>query len=735
MRSNLKQKKLLIYGLIAFLCLGIILPIKWNYFILNKHKNNFNINSFNSTNEKNSIYLDYLQEEKSIIFQIDIIKGALRSNNNMYQRYNSILKHNINYVYKQKNIIRNRIEIANNSITHELNILYIMKSIIINHSYNYLQFFKSKNYILPKMISKNKINNYQNLINIRTHTQKLNKSYVSIQNISYQSEEYIIGAKYIYNTVSSLKMLIFSKIHFDNNNVYYFSDKLNDLTTIGKLINISSEKKYNPTTSKFLTKKINDKNIKHVRNDVYLNKYLLDGKISNYIKAHKVPIIIGSAILFLGFSGALIGVSICIYIIYKNKQRAEINIKNAEERVNMGTNTESIPATENTVVQLGKNSISQKNKKVESKCIATKRKSEVEQVRMLIGKHESVREKNSPSSEKRRWLQELKMKETETSVYEWLEASVYGTDIPSKHRYSVNDKHLNMRLYDEADDAYNENMKYSYGVAQKNKEYKRSWNSIEDSSDKVDERAEYFIQSLYYNLMNKNVISFDEYRMQLIHYACVKKQSKRVNFKFDYRYLEYCIKRDIKKTSSNESHTIWLEEETDINTSLITRITKFKRFRASVIPTKIVTKNGWFRRPSFNLKENKQLTEEEMLFIEKQIHCFNNLLESIPETITLRGENTIYDITSYQILQDLRELINIYTNHLKTFHLDYDIQTERRDSLDGEISSETRISNFMEKFKKTRLAKIKIADIGHLGIDEAQLSEKLYDISYLIHVI
>ena len=59
----------------------------------------------------------------------------------MYKSYNKVFAHNISYIKNQKNSIKNRISKANSSIKHEIDILNTMSDIILNHPYNYLQFY------------------------------------------------------------------------------------------------------------------------------------------------------------------------------------------------------------------------------------------------------------------------------------------------------------------------------------------------------------------------------------------------------------------------------------------------------------------------------------------------------------------------------------------------------------------------------------------------------------------
>ena len=230
MKKVIKGKQIIIIGIISLLATGIILSSNWNYFLQNNDNNNRLVSSYQlNTNE--NIYTKYSQEESSIMFQINVLKSAISRNNIMYQQYNNVFKHNINYVRIQRNTIRNRINVANSSIKHEIDILNNMKNIVYNHPYNYLKFFQNKNYTLPQIVSQKQINHSYSLNNIKTYSQNINDSNTSVKNISYQSEEAAIGIGAITSIASASKTLIFSKLHFDYGSVYYFSSNLDNLST------------------------------------------------------------------------------------------------------------------------------------------------------------------------------------------------------------------------------------------------------------------------------------------------------------------------------------------------------------------------------------------------------------------------------------------------------------------------------------------------------------------------
>ena len=289
----IKGKQIIIIGIISLLATGIILSSNWNYFIQNNDNNNHLVSSYQlNTNE--NIYTKYSQEESSIMFQINVLNSAISRNNIMYQQYNNVFKHNINYVRIQRNTIRNRINVANSSIKHEIDILNNMKNIVYNHPYNYLKFFQSKNYTLPQIVSQKQINHSYSLNNIKTYTQNINNSNTSVKNISYQSEEATIGIGAITSITSASKTLIFSKVHFNYGSVYYFSSNLNNLSTNYQAkVNISLTN-IQPTAvsqNKFINyKKTNNTNLSNV-NPVKVTSDLFN--IYHFMKRNQLALILG----------------------------------------------------------------------------------------------------------------------------------------------------------------------------------------------------------------------------------------------------------------------------------------------------------------------------------------------------------------------------------------------------------------------------------------------------------
>ena len=145
-----------------------------------------------------------------------------------------MLVFNINYKNKQKKIINDKINNANLLILKEQNILNNMKNITINHPYTYLKIFQMNNYYISKI----SLNNHKEYLNKNNNMQSfssiINTSSTNINNISFQSEENIIGSVSATSLISSLKSSIINKVNFNYSNIFYYSNNLENLSTLNK---------------------------------------------------------------------------------------------------------------------------------------------------------------------------------------------------------------------------------------------------------------------------------------------------------------------------------------------------------------------------------------------------------------------------------------------------------------------------------------------------------------------
>ena len=337
MKKEISVKQILVIGIISLLATGIILSSNWSYFIKNNDTNNNALASYQISG--NNFYSNYRKNEGSILFQINVLKSAIRRNNFMYKSYSKVFAHNISYIKNQKSSMKNRISIANSSIKHELDILNTMNNIIINHPYNYLKFFQSKNYTLPGIISQsnNNISSSSSINNIETFRSSTNKSNTTISNISYQSEEAAIGIGSISSMISGAKTLIFSKVNFNYNNIYYFSTYTDNLTTLNQFKNtyISSNSQNSAKNNQFI--KNNDTNsLNQTTNNLTFS--FLHNNIIDYIK--NKPYVVAAP---LGGLLALVGGVVTGVIIYKVVKRAKAKAEPIDPMlVNSASNDDTV---------------------------------------------------------------------------------------------------------------------------------------------------------------------------------------------------------------------------------------------------------------------------------------------------------------------------------------------------------------------------------------------------------
>ena len=101
---------------------------------------------------------------------------VIDQNNTVNNNYKKMFICNINYKYKQKNIINDKINNANLIMLNEQNILINMKNIISNHPYTYLKLFQINNYHIPKISLNNNNEYFSKTSNIQSLSSKINAS-------------------------------------------------------------------------------------------------------------------------------------------------------------------------------------------------------------------------------------------------------------------------------------------------------------------------------------------------------------------------------------------------------------------------------------------------------------------------------------------------------------------------------------------------------------------------------
>ena len=797
--KNLRKKHILIIGIISLLSTGIILSSNWSYFIRNNHSNNNALSSY-QIKTKNNIYSGYLKEESTIIFQINILKSAIKKNNIMYHQYNNIFKHNVNYIHTLKNSIQNKINASNYSILQEISILNSMKTILNNHPYNYLKFFKSRNYFLPETVSQSKINSLPSLFNIKTKEQKIYKTNINVKNISYESEETVIGIGAISSIVSSSKKLIFSKINFNYSNIYYFSNKTDSLSTFKK-----SKKELNQIVDNESKYTIINNTLSNSNTNQNLESVGQLGKqISESTKAYEYEIPIGLTIVLAGLGGIGTG----IYIMYRHEQsRIRKLLHNETEdntsipETNTSSTTNSIDRESSSVVSdiTGLTNAVNKNtedsastsedsastsENSESTTIITNstktddNTSTVTPTNTVI--HNKMTEDN-PRVNGKRNIAGIRSKElninplaeprtvkqvttttklarennrvTNASITSWMDNPEWGRNLDSLDESSNSitsdeESNINLRLYDEADDAFlgvllNHQHGKTPNDAQDNYTYGQndeinavgdyiSEPSTNNNQDEVDRDTENFIRSLYDDTTNISALTFSEFKLQLINYARFNKPKEITNFLS--KRLNYQIYNDVAKAHSSKINNESTREIYDTSSSIIGNITKFKtNHEVSTVISGQSTKNGWFNKPFLEVPGEQGFSQEEIIFVKRQIGYFDRLLESIPVNKVSGVDKTLYEIISSQILQDLEELINIYKVHLVMIEKLGVESLGKQESRETKIAREIRIKNFFDELQATRLSRNKISDLSHIGISESQLADKLKEISYLAY--
>ena len=267
-----KNYKLIICGIIIFLS-GFVLNHKIKK---NIYKNNNYIDSKPGISNYGS-NSNYKYEINNILFQVNILKHAITWNNSVINNYKKMLVFNINYKNEQKKIISKKINNANLSMLKEQNILNNMKNIITNHPYTYLKIFQINNYDIPKI----SLNNHKEYLNKNNNMQSfssiINTSSTNINNISFRSEENIIGAVSTTSIISSLKSSIINKVNFNYSNIFYYSNNLENLSTLNKysINDPLSSGLYSLNNNKFINNdKSNSQNKSPKSNNIYHKPYI-----------------------------------------------------------------------------------------------------------------------------------------------------------------------------------------------------------------------------------------------------------------------------------------------------------------------------------------------------------------------------------------------------------------------------------------------------------------------------
>ena len=662
---------MLVIGILFLVTTGIILSSNWNYNIQLTHSTSLSISKI-STN--NNIYINYKQEELNTVYQISVLQNAIKKNNIMYKEYNNIFKHNIVYNHIQKGNIKNKIKIANSSITREILILNSIKNIISNHPYNYLKFIQEKNYTIPQ-ISYQKITNKSIFVNnIKTYSQGIKKSNVSVKNISYQSEEALIGAAAIISVISSSKQLVFSKVSFDYNCFYYYSTKSNKLSSINNSLvntNIKNKEEIPGNINKFI------KNIQQHKNNDGSNFSDIISNSYKYIDKH-VPVFIGSII---GFVASIVVFSQGILVLY-------MKIKNQ-----IITKVDTVVVPTQSIVSIGYPIVSPPETISEN----TDHEDRVQSSREID---------NSGDSESN-----LSFREDETNGASAIDDANSDENVVVRKSTRWEPRPISNREIVE-------------------------WGFRTDESFRIngnnEQKTEQFIRTLYENKPQRIKVSFEDFRSQIIDYSYLMLHVKKPTIESVNRSAEYLFDRrssDLGRLRYGGSrlHVRTWEIEDKINVEEMTDILNATFWSGSTDET---TKFGWFSIPTFKaLDENMSQSRRDI--IRMQINRMESLMESLPIINTMgrrtEGPSTII---AYQIYHDLKQLILVYQTHLRTIPLarirhTTGVINENKE----EVNTEDR--DLYEELINTRLQGREINDLDHIGVSYRDVETRLKDISLL----
>ena len=678
MNRIIRTKHILIIGIISLLASGIILSSNWSYFIRNNDSNNTALNSYQI--KTNTFNTNYSEVKGSIIFQINILKSAISRNNFMYKSHNSIFKHNIDYTKVQKNKIQNKISIANSSIKREIDILNNMKNIIQNHPFNYLKFFQKLNYNLPSIVMKKNKNISSVISNIETYTSNIKRTTTDISNISYNSEEGLIGVKNIYSLMSDSKKLIFSKINFNYNSIFYFSKSLNNLTTLNKIGNTSNflRSKNLNTSSKFIKTNniiINDKTKKTT------NPTSKKTNIVNYMKKEWyifVPPL------------ALLGLISSAYIVYAYKKaiskitvKSKSNNKSNARDSNVEGDTQS---TNSTVTGYYDDHLTVTGSRVST--------------------DESVDDVLYTDSPK---------------------IGSDGIEFTSEEDNPTLDINFVPIVIPKAQPLLNTTI---------------SGNDISLSTiDKALDNDSFF-QNLYKNITNKDVLSYENFKIQVSNYLYLKKTKSLETYTgiSEKSILQNVTNEVINKSTARKK-----------GASIITDYDNQELIKHLANPIRAVnndetvakTTNGWFQVPNLGERLNsRSLSPEGRESVVIQLNKFKDLLESLPDTyktpeyfskLIFDGEEYLFTsylrsyysnenkLISNEILSDLRELIETHINHL-TIDNAPDVYSE------NDLNSpenESEINSYYQNFEQTHLARKNFGEVDHSGTNSRNIAEEL----------
>ena len=764
MKKVIKGKQILIIAIISLVATGVILSSNWSYFIQNNDNNNTALNSY-QINTGSSNYIKFNQEEENIMFQINVLKSAISRNNIMYRQYNNIFKSNISYVHLQKNIIRNRIKIANSSIKHEIDVLDNMKSIIHNHPYNYLKFFQGKNYTLPQIVSQNGISSSSSIGNITTNIKNINKSNASVNSIAYQSEEAAIGAKAISSIVSSAKTLIFSKSHFDYSNLYYFSKESNNLSTINKLNNI---KKTTKTSNSYAQNRFinNSKYNSYNKSNKSKHRFIFFSNSASIIST----VINDPALIAVPVAGAaLVSTAVGIgYFVYRYKKMVSLRQKQnnvpgdgvvvEQQNTNDGavihrTNANGGEVVEQSVVNNVRGSDTFPIIPPQARLVST----EIHTNSMDLSSSETF--VDALEEQSTGVMKQPKINKSEETLSTG--ATSYTTKVQSPQINNIVDQRaqkpkvkskflskkksgdevttsrVNSRwLASESNNDKKVNIARFYPRENHPVPIRSKWDvdtyfhrhgihSIMNAKGRdSSSRGSSIAQSIYWESDEAARLKYSDFKEQLINYAKLKtgEIDMDINMEDVAAHISVYI-------GSNPKHG------DSASLSIIKDATDFSRAdKTGLALREKTTTHGWFQMPIFEKFDASDLSQKEMNSIQEQLVTLINISNSLPYTAKVqRGYSFVHTRNiSDEILGDLNEVTTEFQNHLLNIHKEAsESNATNRTIEEPEAKAEaTKDINFVGRYKtEAKLLKSDVYDVSHLKTHGWNLEEEFQHIA------
>ena len=671
MKKILNIKRIFIIGIISLVSIGIMLSSNWNYFIRNNANNNTALNSY-QISSKNSFTDNYNEEVHSIVFQINILKSAIKRNNFMYKSYSKVFAHNISYIKNQKNSTKNRISIANSSIKHEIDILSSMNNIILNHPYNYLKFFQSKNYTLPEIVSQSNRNVSSSLDSIETYTSATNKLNPTVSNISYQSEEAVIGIGSISSLITGAKTLIFSKVNYNYNNIYYFSTYTDNLTTLNQFKNTyTSSNSQNIVKNNQFIENNNTNSSNQTNNNLTFS--ILHNNVIDYIK--NKPYVVAAplgGLLTLIIGGVVTGV-----IIHKYRKRVKAKLE---------TNRQEEEATNIIVSDNEHEPLSTK---------IDKESQPLENQDTLLKDHSQPLENQGGQLESRVQSLENKNKQLKGRVQPLEErASSIIREYTSPESHYINpDRILNELI-----------------------------RIVSSRPTKIK------------NDLQVLQLTNDSLKTQLLNYFQLKRMNKSDINKSINEDNENSIKSYIMQILDEKVTLSSNVTRSDYPYAKLIQDTIMNNRGLMVTPGTKRTQNGWFEIPNLREFNNFQLTKNEKEILLQHKINFEDMLEilsnsdsemEISELLSLNGEmnvlqlnDAVNKVIAKQVLNDFKQLVRIHRDRLSI---------ESLQVKNGSYPSRGYSSYTYDFASNTVLIDRKLNDTSHLGLTDANIAQYLSD--------